>query len=71
MQVQSTRLPAGDSQDTADSDIDFVRSKVDVPGHNSLTRYEIKSFFFFFVHPYRYPDSQEENTKHTIFPILN
>lgn len=46
MQVQSTRLPAGDSQDTADSDIDFVRSKVDVPGHNSLTRYEIKSIFF-------------------------
>lgn len=35
-----------ETQDTADSDIDFVRSKVDVPGHTSLTRYEIKSIFF-------------------------
>lgn len=38
-----------ETQDTADTDIDFVRSKVDAPGHNSFTHYEIKSLFF--VHP--------------------
>lgn len=31
--------------DSLDNDSDFVRSKVHLLGHNSLTLYEIKSYF--------------------------